>query len=113
VRVHGPVTEATVESWQFVIDVNLLAVAYACKFAIPMMAANGGGTIVTISSANATVGRSGMGQYDATKAAVLALTRLDGLRPRRPGDPGERGVAGSDADQLSRAESGGADRGDA
>lgn len=75
VRVHGPVTEATVESWQFVIDVNLLAVAYACKFAIPVMASNGGGTIVTISSANATVGRSGMGQYDATKAAVLALTR--------------------------------------
>jgi NAD(P)-dependent dehydrogenase (short-subunit alcohol dehydrogenase family) len=55
--------------------VNLLAVAYACKFAIPVMAANGGGSIVTISSANATVGRSGMGQYDATKAAVLALTR--------------------------------------
>ncbi len=75
VRVHGPVTEATVESWEFVIGVNLLAVAYACKFAIPVMEANGGGSIVTISSANATVGRPGMGQYDATKAAVLALTR--------------------------------------
>jgi len=75
VRVRGPVTEATVESWKFVIDVNLLAVAYGCKFAIPVMAANGGGSIVSISSANATVGRSGMGQYDATKNAVLALTR--------------------------------------
>ena len=79
VRVHGPVTEATVESWQFVIDVNLLAVAYACKFAIPVMAANGGGTIVTISSANATVGRSGMGQYDATKAAVCAVRVREAL----------------------------------
>ncbi len=75
VRVHGPVTEATVESWEFVINVNLLAVAYGCKYAIPVMASNGGGSIVTISSANATVGRSGMGQYDATKNAVLALTR--------------------------------------
>ena len=75
VRVHGPVTEATVESWDFVIKVNLLAVAYGCKYAIPVMAQNGGGSIVTISSANATVGRPGMGQYDATKNAVLALTR--------------------------------------
>ena len=75
VRVHGPVTEATVESWDFVVAVNLLAVAYGCKFAIPEMVKNGGGSVVTISSANATVGRKGMGQYDATKNAVLALTR--------------------------------------
>jgi NAD(P)-dependent dehydrogenase (short-subunit alcohol dehydrogenase family) len=75
VRVRGPVTEATVDSWNFVIGVNLLAVAYGCKYAIPEMARNGGGSIVTVSSANATVGRQGMGQYDATKNAVLALTR--------------------------------------
>jgi NAD(P)-dependent dehydrogenase (short-subunit alcohol dehydrogenase family) len=35
----------------------------------------GGGSIITVSSANATVGRKGMGQYDATKAGILALTR--------------------------------------
>lgn len=75
VRVHGPVTEATTDSWDFVIGVNLLAVAYGCKYAIPAMTRNGGGSIVTVSSANATVGRSGMAQYDATKNAVLALTR--------------------------------------
>lgn len=75
VRVYGPVTEATAESWDFVIRVNLLAVAWGCKYAIPAMAANGGGAIVTVSSANATVGRPGMAQYDATKNAVLALTR--------------------------------------
>lgn len=75
VRVNGPVTSATVESWDFVIGVNLLAVAYGCKYAIPEMIQTGGGSIVTVSSANATVGRKGMGQYDATKNAVLALTR--------------------------------------
>ncbi|MGI8406180.1 MAG: SDR family NAD(P)-dependent oxidoreductase [Thermomicrobiales bacterium] len=42
VRVQGPVTEATAESWDFVIRVNLLAVAYGCKYAIPIMAKNGG-----------------------------------------------------------------------
>ena len=31
VRVHGAVTEATSESWKFVINVNLLAVAYGCE----------------------------------------------------------------------------------
>ena len=75
VRVHGPITEVTVDSWDFVIGVNLLAVAYCSKFAIPEMAKNGGGSIINVSSANATVGRKGMAQYDATKNAVLALTR--------------------------------------
>lgn len=75
VRVHGPVTEATTKSWEHIIAVNLLAVAYGCKYAIPAMVRGGGGSIVTVSSANATVGRSGMAQYDATKNAVLALTR--------------------------------------
>jgi NAD(P)-dependent dehydrogenase (short-subunit alcohol dehydrogenase family) len=75
IRVHGPVTEASAESWDHVIRVNLLAIAWCCKYAIPAMAANGGGSIVSVSSANATVGRPGMGQYDATKNALLALTR--------------------------------------
>jgi NAD(P)-dependent dehydrogenase (short-subunit alcohol dehydrogenase family) len=75
VRVYGPVTEATPESWEHIIAVNLLGVAYGCKYAIPVMARGGGGSVVTVSSANATVGRSGMAQYDATKSAVLALTR--------------------------------------
>jgi NAD(P)-dependent dehydrogenase (short-subunit alcohol dehydrogenase family) len=75
VRVHGPVTEATVQSWDFIIGANLLGVAYCCKYAIPEMIKAGGGSIITVSSANATVGRKGMGQYDATKNAVLALTR--------------------------------------
>lgn len=75
VRVWGPITEATPESWRFVVDVNLLAVAYCSKHAVPEMARAGGGSIVNVSSANAIAGRAGMAQYDATKAAVLALTR--------------------------------------
>ena len=75
VRVWGPITEATPESWQFIVDVNLLAVAYCSKFAVPELVRAGGGSIVNVSSANAIAGRPGMAQYDATKAAVLALTR--------------------------------------
>jgi NAD(P)-dependent dehydrogenase (short-subunit alcohol dehydrogenase family) len=75
VRLYGPITEATAESWQWIIGINLLAAAFCAKFAIPEMAHNGGGTIVNVSSTNAVVGRAGMAQYDATKAALLALTR--------------------------------------
>lgn len=75
VRVYGPVTEATAESWEFVINVNLLATAYCSKYAVPEMARNGGGSIVNVSSTNAVVGRPGMAQYDAIKAALLGLTR--------------------------------------
>jgi len=76
VRVPGAtIPEATAESWQFIIAVNLLAVAYTSKFAVPEMRKAGGGSIVNISSANAIVGRPKWAQYDATKAAVLALTR--------------------------------------
>jgi NAD(P)-dependent dehydrogenase (short-subunit alcohol dehydrogenase family) len=75
VRLYGPITEATVESWQWIIGINLLAAAFCAKFAIPEMARNGGGTIVNVSSTNAINGRAGMAQYDATKAALLSLTR--------------------------------------
>ena len=75
VRVWGPITEVTPESWDFIVDVNLRAVAYVSKFAVREMIRTGVGTIVNVSSANAIQGRAGMAQYDATKAAVLALTR--------------------------------------
>jgi NAD(P)-dependent dehydrogenase (short-subunit alcohol dehydrogenase family) len=75
VRLYGPVTEATVESWHWILGVNLLGAAFCAKFAIPEMTKVGGGAIVNVSSTNALNGRAGMAQYDATKAALLALTR--------------------------------------
>ncbi len=75
VRLYGPITEATADSWHWILGVNLLSTAFCARFAIPEMVRNGGGTIVNVSSTNAINGRSGMAQYDATKAALLALTR--------------------------------------
>lgn len=87
IRVYGPVTEATAESWDSIIGVNLLGAAYCCKHAIPAIARSGGGSVVNVSSSNASVGRPGMAQYDATKGALLSLTRAlacdhaaDGIR---------------------------------
>jgi NAD(P)-dependent dehydrogenase (short-subunit alcohol dehydrogenase family) len=75
VREYGPITEATVESWQRILNVNLLASAYCAKFAIRAMEAAGGGSVINVSSGNAMVGRGGMALYDASKSALLALTR--------------------------------------
>jgi len=74
-RIWGPVTDASLESWQMIVNVNLISVGQTCKYIIPIMAASGGGSIVNVSSANGIVGRKGMAQYDATKAGVLGLTR--------------------------------------
>jgi NAD(P)-dependent dehydrogenase (short-subunit alcohol dehydrogenase family) len=75
VRLYGPITEATAESWHWILGANLLGAAFCGKFAVPEMAKHGDGRIVNVSSANAINGRAGMAQYDATKAALLALTR--------------------------------------
>jgi NAD(P)-dependent dehydrogenase (short-subunit alcohol dehydrogenase family) len=74
-RVRGSILEASEADWQTIVDVNLKGVAYACKAVLPTMIEQQAGAIVMISSANALVGRAGMPLYDATKAALLSLTR--------------------------------------
>ena len=74
-RVSGSILDATEADWDKILGVNLKGVAYSCKAVLPTMMQQHSGAIVIISSANAEVGRSGMPLYDATKAAVLSLTR--------------------------------------
>ena len=50
---------------------ELLRVCSACR---PLLGTSGG-SVVNVSSSNASVGRPGMAQYDATKGALLSLTR--------------------------------------
>ena len=75
VRVFGDLLQATEEDWDLVLNVNLKGVAYSCKAVLPHMVEQQSGAIVIVSSANALVGRARMPLYDATKAAVLSLTR--------------------------------------
>jgi len=75
VRVYGPLAEADEASWEFIIGVNVLATAHCCKAALPALRQAGNASIVNVSSVYGVMGRAGMGQYDATKAAVLGLTR--------------------------------------
>jgi len=74
-REYFPLAEAPEESWQRIIATNILGVANCCQAALPALRRASGASIVNMSSVFGVVGRKGMGQYDATKAAILGLTR--------------------------------------
>ena len=62
--------------WRDVIDVNLTGVYHTVKACVPRMieAGNGGSIVLTSSGAALTAGTQ-LGDYTATKAGVLSLTR--------------------------------------
>ena len=74
-EVGGPV-EASLESWERVVSVNLTSMFLTCKYVLPVMEAQGSGAIVNISS---ITGIRYLGipyvSYSATKGGVLQLTQ--------------------------------------
>jgi NAD(P)-dependent dehydrogenase (short-subunit alcohol dehydrogenase family) len=64
----------TVEDWDATMDLNLKSVLLVCKYAVPEMIRNGGGTIVNNASM-AAYHSHGLYAYSASKAGVIALTR--------------------------------------
>ena len=70
-----PATELTEAEWDYTLATCLTSVYLGAKYAIPAMAAGGGGSIVNISSANGIFSNPGFSAYSAAKAGVLGLTR--------------------------------------
>lgn len=68
-----PVTEADEESWDRILDTNLKGYAFSVKHLTSAMPE--GGAIVNVASVGAWVGRPGWTQYDATKGAIVSMTR--------------------------------------
>ena len=62
------------KAWGEIIDVNVKGVYHGLRHAMPVMAAQGEGTIVNISSGAANSFLEGWSHYCASKAAVLRLT---------------------------------------
>ena len=67
------------EDWDQVLEVNLKGVFLGCKYAIPEMLRNGGGAIVNMSSIAGLVGFPNAPAYCASKAGIMALTRVTAL----------------------------------
>lgn len=76
----GPI-EASEESWHRVLDTNLTGVFLTCKHVLPAMLAQGGGSIINISSlASIQVNTYPYTSYYAAKAGLNHLTRSLAVR---------------------------------
>ena len=75
IRMYQTVVDATAESWDEILSVNLKSYAYCAKGAIPAMRQAGGGSIVNVASVRSIVAGGNNIQYDTTKHAVAGLTR--------------------------------------
>lgn len=67
--------EAEPQAWGRAVDVNLKGVFHGMRAAIPLMRAQGGGTIITVSSGAARTALEGWSSYCAGKAGALMLTQ--------------------------------------
>ena len=63
------------DGWAQAIDINVKGVYYGLRAALPRMKAAGAGVVVNISSGAATSALEGWSHYNASKAAVLSITR--------------------------------------
>jgi NAD(P)-dependent dehydrogenase (short-subunit alcohol dehydrogenase family) len=61
--------------WDRVMAVNVRGAMFACKYALPTMLSQGGGSIVNFTSTAALAGDRGLIAYSTSKAALLGLTR--------------------------------------
>ena len=74
VAVAGRIDETPIADWRWALEINVVGVAIGCRAALPVMRAAGGGLILNIASAAAFACAAEMGAYNASKAAVVALT---------------------------------------
>ena len=72
------IEQAEVADWQRVLGVNVIGTALVAKFAIPHMKAKGG-SIVNIASMSGLIGQQDFATYNASKGAVITMTKCMAL----------------------------------
>lgn len=83
--VDKPTHEVTEAEWDAVFAVDVKGVFFCTKHAIGHLRANGGGSIVNISSIYGLVGSHEMAPYHAAKGAVTIMTKKDAVTYGRDG----------------------------
>ncbi|MET0766908.1 MAG: SDR family NAD(P)-dependent oxidoreductase [Aeromicrobium sp.] len=71
----GPITEFDESTWDLLMGVNPKTCFLAAKYAVPLLAEGGGGSIVNISSIAGVRGGPGQVAYSASKGAIVAFSR--------------------------------------
>ena len=74
-----PLADTTLEEWRSIMAVNLDSVFLGTKYALPLLARAGRGSIINISSIRGLVAGHGTGAYGAAKAGVRLLTKTTAL----------------------------------
>jgi NAD(P)-dependent dehydrogenase (short-subunit alcohol dehydrogenase family) len=78
-------SDADPEGWSKAIDINLKGVFHGMRAALPVMIAQGGGTIITVSSGAAYGPVEGWSAYCSGKAGAFMLTRCADHEARAQG----------------------------
>jgi NAD(P)-dependent dehydrogenase (short-subunit alcohol dehydrogenase family) len=80
------ILDTSLDAWQRVQDVNLKSVFLCCKYGIPHLLENGGGSVINTASFVAAMGAAtSQISYTASKGGVLALSRELGVEFARRG----------------------------
>jgi len=74
VMLLGPISGADTEEWRRMIDANVYGVLYCTHAALPLMAQQGSGHIVNVSSVAGRIARAGSGVYNLTKHGIGAFS---------------------------------------
>ena len=70
----GPIWEASEGDWKFVMDINLMGVAWGIKTFVPLLLEQGEGHLINTASMAGIYSPSDLGVYNASKFAVVAMT---------------------------------------
>ena len=81
----GLVSEQTVDDYYATFDTNVLGVLLSMKYELPVMIAQGSGSIINLSSMIGKVGMAGASVYVASKHAVEGLTKSAALEVAQAG----------------------------
>lgn len=74
VAAAGPIAEVPLADWRWIVDINLLGVVRGCRAFVPLLLRQGAGHLVNIASLAGLIHLPFMAPYNATKAAVVALS---------------------------------------
>ncbi len=74
VMLLGPIAGAPTEEWRRMIHANVYGVLYCTHAALPLMAEQGSGHVVNVSSVAGRIARAGSGVYNLTKFGVGAFS---------------------------------------
>lgn len=73
------IVDLPLADWDAVLNVNLTGAFLCCRHVVPVMIANGGGSIVNCGSISAHIGQPKQGAYNASKGGIEQLTKCVAL----------------------------------